>query len=162
MYTSEALNDSHRLTTFDCGKPELNLWLSESARHASIMGTCKTTVWHDGDDVVLAYYGLAAHVIERASLSSSLRTGSPAQIPSILLARLARDKTLQGQGLGSVLLADCFRKIHTVSESMGVRFVVVDAIDESAAAFYRANGFKNTPVPFRLVRKMSSIIADLT
>jgi hypothetical protein len=45
---------------------------------------------------------------------------------------------------------------------VGVRFVVVDAIDDHAAGFYRAHGFK--PVsddPHRLVRKASSIAADL-
>lgn len=159
-YTAEALRHDHDLRSFDCGKPELDLWLRASALEAAAKNTCKTFVWHDSGAMV-AYYGLAAHVIEREQLSRSQGHGSPQQIPAVLIARLALDKTLQGQGLGSVLLADCLVRIAATVENVGMRFVVVDAIDEQAAAYYRAHGFVNTPAPHRMVRKMSSVLADV-
>jgi GNAT superfamily N-acetyltransferase len=161
VYLSEALNERHRLTTFDCGKPELDMWLRESARHAQAMRTCSTTVWHDGNDAVVAYYGLAAHVIEREKLSNRLARGNPERIPAMLLARLALDRSIQGSGLGSVLLAEALEKILAASQNVAVRFVVVDAIDEQAAKFYQKHGFRETPVSHRLVRKVSDIEADL-
>ena len=159
-YLAEALRRDHDLRAFDCGKPELDLWLRASSLEAAAKNTCKTFVWHD-DGAVIAYYGLAAHVIERENLSRSQGHGSPQQIPAVLIARLALDKTLHGRGLGSVLLADCLVRIAATAENVGMRFVVVDAIDDQAAAYYRAHGFSDTPTPHRLVRKMSSVLADI-
>jgi GNAT superfamily N-acetyltransferase len=161
-FFTEALNDEHRLTAFDCGKPELDLWLRDSARHAEAHRTCRTFVWHAGDGVVLAYFSLAAHLLERDVLSKSLGRGAPAQIPAVLLARLALDKTLQGQDLGGVLLFDALSRAISAGTHIGVRFVAVDAVDDTAAAFYQAHGFKPVPADsHRLVRKATSITADL-
>lgn len=41
---SESLMDHHRLTEFDCGKPELNLWMQNRGRQAERLRTSKTTV----------------------------------------------------------------------------------------------------------------------
>jgi len=164
-FVTEALADGHRLTSFDCGKPELDLWLRDSARHAEAHRTSRTFVWHEGDGVLVAYFSLAAHLIERETLSKKLSHGAPAQIPAVLLARLALDKTLHGRGLGGVLLADALAYAVTAGRHVGVRFVVVDvidAIDDQAAAFYQAHGFTSVPGDAqRLVRKLSSIAADL-
>jgi GNAT superfamily N-acetyltransferase len=160
-YQSEVLDERHRLTTFECGKPELDLWLRESARHAQAMRTCTTTVWQSGDGVVVAYYGLSAPVIEKQRLSRSIARGNPERIPATLIGRLALDRSLQGNGLGGALLADALEKILLASRAIAVRFVVVDAIDEDAAKFYQKHGFKETPVLNRLVRKMSDVEADL-
>jgi GNAT superfamily N-acetyltransferase len=161
-FHTQALADYHRLTAFDCGKPELDLWLRDSARHAESHRTCRTFIWHRGDNVVVAYFSLAAHLIERRTLPKKLAHGSPNQIPAVLLARLALDKTLHGQGLGGVLLSDALSRAITAGTHLGVRFVIVDAIDDQTAAFYRAYAF--TPIPddpHRLVHKASSIAADL-
>lgn len=162
MFVTQALGDQHQVARFDCGKPELDQWLHDSARHAERHRTSRTFVWHTGDNLVVAYYSLAAHLIERTVLPRGLAHGAPTQIPAVLLARLALDKTLHGQGLGGVLLADALGRAVDAGLRIGVRFVVVDAIDDQAAGFYRAHGFKPVPHdPYRLVRKASSIAADL-
>lgn len=157
---SESLIDHHQLAEFDCGKPELNLWLHNSALQAQRLRTCKTTVWHTGDDTVLGYHGLVAHVIQRDDLSKKVGRGSPDQIPAMLLARLALDQSLQGQRYGSVLLADALAKVVEASDLVAARFVVVDAIDSQAEGFYAKHGFVETPVAGRMVRKISDIVAD--
>ncbi len=161
-FVTESLNDRHRLTAFGCGKPELDLWLRDSACHAEAHRTCRSFVWHTGDSVVVAYFSLAAHLIERDMPSRSLGHEAPSQMPAVLLARLALDRTLHGHRLGGALLADALARAVAAGRNVGVRFVVADAIDDHAAAFYRAHGF--TPVPDdrqRLVRKASAIAADL-
>lgn len=161
-FVAEALNQGHRLTAFDCGKPELNRWLHDSAHHAESHRTSRTFVWHAGDRVVVACYSLAAHLLERDTLPKRLGRGAPAQIPAVLLARLAVDKTLHGKRLGGRLLTEALFRAVLAGRQVGVRFVVVVAIDEQAAGFYRAHGF--TPLPddgHRLVRKASSIAANI-
>ena len=162
VYLSEPLNERHLLNAFDCGKPELNLWLHNSAQHAQRMGTCRTTVWTEGSDAVVGYFGLAAHVIQREQLSDKIGRGSPDQIPAVLIARLALDVSLQGSGLGGALLANALETVLTASKNIAIRFAVVDAIDGEAAKFYQKHGFSPTPVEGRLVRKLSSIEADFS
>lgn len=123
--------------------------------------TAQTFVWHDGDGVVLAYYSLTAHLLQRDELPHRLGRGGPRQIPAVLLARLALDGSLHGQGLGGALLADALRRVVAATETVAARFVVVDAIDERAAAFYEHHGFRRLPQTSRLVAKVADIGAAL-
>jgi GNAT superfamily N-acetyltransferase len=162
VYHSEHLAEAHDLSRFDSGQPALDAWLRDSAKGAQARRVGRTFVWHGGDKVAVAYYTLAAHVIERASLPRSVGRGSPDQIPAILLARLALDKLLHGQGLGGALLAEALARAAIAAENVGARFAVVDAIDEPPARFYEHHGFRRVPDTMRLVQKMSDIAAAVT
>ncbi|MFG2950837.1 GNAT family N-acetyltransferase [Streptomyces adustus] len=162
MYESESLNARHLLEMFDCGQDPLNNWLVSSAMHCQNNHTASTFVWHTpGDRQVLAYYSLAGHLIEKQELPPKLGRGSPEQMPAVLLARLAIDKTLQGQGLGGVLLAEALGQTVAAVQRVAARFVMVDAIDEKAAAFYARYGFERIPGEMRMYRKISAIEKDL-
>ncbi len=161
-FIAEAFSATHETATFDCGKPELDMWLRESAAHAESNRTCRRFVWcKTGEREVVAYYSLAAHLLQRDEIGKIGR-GSPRAIPAVLLARLALDRVWQGQQLGGVLLADALARAVVAGDSAGARFVAVDAIDDAAVKFYIKHGFAQVPGdPHRLVRKMSSIAADL-
>ena len=80
----------------------------------------------------------------------------------VLLARLAVDHREQGQGLGSLLLSEALRRALLAGEAAAARLVVVDALDERAATFYRRHGFVGAPGhPLRLYRRMKDIRASL-
>jgi GNAT superfamily N-acetyltransferase len=160
---SEALNDSHILTSFDSGNESLNSWLRSSAHRAQAQATGRTFVWHEGDDVVVAYFTLAAHMIHRDGLARSAARSLPASIPAILLAKLALDRGYHGQRLGGQLLIDALSRAVQAGRLVASRYVVVDAIDEAAKNFYVKYGFKELPngVPMRLVRPLQDIAADL-
>lgn len=156
-FVSECLTPGHDLECFRCGIPQLDDWLQRSAHHAEAMNTARTFVWHRGDRMVIAYFTLAAHLIARAKVPKRVGRGSPDVIPAILLARLALDQTLHGQGLGGELLWDALERARTASRLAGARLVVVDAIDEAAASFYEHHGFRRIPDTRRLVQKLSDI-----
>jgi GNAT superfamily N-acetyltransferase len=161
-YDSQPLSEHHHLGAFDCGKAELNTWLSSSAIHCNRNNTARTFVWTaEQDSSVVAYYSLTAHVVEKSTLPSKLGRGSPDQSPAVLLARLALDKTLHGQRLGGVLLADALEQVARAVQTVAARFVLVDSIDEEAAGFYEYFGFKRIPGDTRLYRKVSDILAAL-
>ena len=61
----------------------------------------------------------------------------PDPVPVVLLARLALDRTEQRKALGGHLLVDALRRCVRGGREFGARAVVVDAIDDQAAAFYR-------------------------
>ncbi|MGI8729989.1 MAG: hypothetical protein ACR2LK_08380 [Solirubrobacteraceae bacterium] len=59
--------------------------------------------------------------------------------------------------MGHELLLHALRTISAAARHAGGRIIVVDAIDEAAAAFYRAHDFRPIPGdPLRLVIKLST------
>lgn len=161
-FVSERLAIHHDLTRFHSGVDALDRWLMDHATHAQSMRTAQTFVWHEGDGPVVGYYSLAAHLVVRAELPQKVGRGSPASIPAVLLARLALDATLHGEGLGGELLWDALIRALAASDIAAARLVVVDAINPPAAAFYQHHGFTTVPDnPHRLVQKLSDIAAAL-
>ena len=161
-YRSELLGDHHRLDEFSSSNRELDGWLIQHAHHAAAMNTGRTFVWHIGDDRVVAYFTLAAHRVQRSHVAKRVGRGSPAEIPAVLLARLALDSSLQGQGLGGELLWDALTRAVAAGTIAAARLVVVDAIDDNAAEFYQHHGFVPSPDdPHHLVQKLSDIAKAL-
>ena len=60
-------------------------------------------------------------------------------VPAVHMGRLAVDQGFKGKGLGAALLADALRR--AASADIAAYAFVVDAKDESAAAFYAHHGF---------------------
>lgn len=161
-YRSEHLSADHDVESFDSGRDPLDTWLRRAARHAEAANTGRTFVWTEpGSVVVVGYFTLAAHLVRRADVPKGVGHGSPDAIPTILLARLALDRSLQGGGLGAQLLLDALERAVEASARAAARLVVVDAVDEQAAAFYRRYGFRPCPDPRRLVRKVSEVATAL-
>lgn len=108
---------------------------------------------------VAGYFSLTTGSIRPDEAPKRYARGMPRYpIPTILLARLAIDQRRQGKRLGSRLLAEALRLAVAASDAAAARLVVVDAIDERAAEFYRDRGFIDVPEnPRRLYRKISDI-----
>lgn len=152
----------HGLGGFSSGQPALDGWLRTSALHAQAMRTARTFVWHRGDRAVLAFFSLAAHLVRRSEVPKRVGHGSPEALPAILLARLALDVRLHGEGLGGELLWDALSHSVAAADAAGARVVVVDAIDEVATSFYAHFGFRAASgQPLRLFQKVSDIEAAL-
>jgi len=140
----EHLTTQHDVSAFDCGKPDLNDWLARQARQSD--GKSARTYVVASDLRVVAYYCLAAGAVIRGELPNArLRRNLPAQVPVIVLGRLAVDSKFSSRGLGKGLLKDALLRSLTVSETVGARAVLVHAIDEDAAGFYRKFGFLTFP-----------------
>ena len=132
----EALSETHHLEEFDSGVQELDQWLRRSARVASAAGTAATYVLCRGQRVV-GYYALAMSSVGHETAPSRLRRGMPDPVPVVLLARLAIDRSEQGQRLGGHLLVDALRRCVGGGREFGARAVVVDAMSAEAAEFHR-------------------------
>lgn len=155
-----ALSDSDDLDQLDSGVPALDHWLRRSARVAAAAGTGATYVLRRGDRVV-GYYALAMSAVVHAQAPSRLRRGMPDPIPLVLLARLAIDRSEHGHRLGGYLLVDALRRCVRGGREFGARAVVVDAIDDAAAEFYRHFDFHDLD-DRRLWRRLSDIAAALS
>lgn len=160
----EALDPQrHVLHAFDCGEPDLDAWLRDHAGGSEARRVTRTFVWcRAGDDAVVGYYSLTGHRLVRDDLPRGIGHGSPTEIPAVLLARLALDRRLVGHGLGGALLADAMERVVATTTLVAARFVVVDALHDTAATFYEHYGFRRIPGTLRLVQKISDVAAALT
>jgi len=156
---AELLVSSHDLDHFASGVAELDRWLRHTARVAAAAGTAATYVVARGRRVV-GYYALAMSAVLHEHATSRLRRGMPDPVPVVLLARLAVDRAEQGQHLGGHLLVDAMGRCVRGGREFGARAVVVDALDDRAAAFYRHFGFHDLDGR-RLWRRMADIATAL-
>ena len=95
---------------------------------------------------MVAYYALSAGAVAASQATGNVKRNMPDPIPVLVLARLAIDRRCQAQGLGKALLKDAVQRAMRVARDVGVRALLVHAIDASAEAFYLKHGFSASPV----------------
>lgn len=143
----ELLTKDHRHEGFDCGKAALNDWLLRRALANQATGTSRTWVVTDGPrGRVVAYYASSTASVLRAAAPKALSRNQPAELPAILLGRMAVDSDHGGRGLGATLLKHFMLKAIEVAGNIGVRVVLVHAKDDNAKRFYEHHGFVSSPI----------------
>jgi len=157
----EPLADHHELRDFDSGEPSLDDWLKRRARANQVSGASRTYVVSH-DKRVIAYYVLASGAVTVATAAGRFRRNMPDPIPVAVLARLAVDRTWQGEGIGRALLRDAARRVTNAADAIGIRGIVVHAISDEAKRFYLALGFDSSPgEPMTLMVTLRDIRAVL-
>lgn len=159
----EPLAARHQREAFDCGEETLNRYLRQYASQHQKKNIGRVYVAIEpGESRVLGYYTLAngSVAFESAPRAKGLPREYP--IPVILLARLAIDRTTQGQGLGATLLFDALKRAAEVSQVSAAYAVIVDALHERAKEFYLHYHFEESlDDPMRLFLPMHDIRALL-
>jgi GNAT superfamily N-acetyltransferase len=156
----EPLRDDHDVSAFSCGKPALDNWLRHRAKSNQRLGFTAVVVVHD-TLLVAGYYGLAPSSLDRSHLPRPIRTGQPPDpIPCLLLAQLATDLAYVGQGVGKGLLRHAFRRCLAAAKLIGGRVLVVHAVDEEAAEFWRRRGFVPSKTQPMLMFQAMTAIAE--
>lgn len=147
----ELLTAAHDVSIFDCGTPALDEWLKRRALGNQGSGASRTYVVCRGQAVV-GYYALAAGSIAHAEVPGRIRRNMPDPVPMMVLGRLAVDRSVRGQGLGAGLLKDATLRVMQAADIVGIRGILVDAIDDTARSFYERFGFRrSTTFPLKLV-----------
>ncbi|MCA1847247.1 MAG: GNAT family N-acetyltransferase [Actinobacteria bacterium] len=157
----ERLHADHDVGSFNSGNTELDGWLQRHALAAQQMDSARTFLVLE-DRRIVGYFSLTMGSVRREEAPRRLVRGMPGYpVGMVLLARLAVDEGERGKGRGALLLAEALRKALAAGDAAAARLVVVDAIDEPAASFYRHHGFVPAPdLPLRLYRRMSDIGAS--
>ena len=160
----ELLQKHHRTEEFDCQKHQsLNDWLKRFALTSQQSEASRTYVVHR-DNRVIGYYSLCAGSVSKAEATGRVAKGQPNYpISVILLARLAIDRREQGRKLGAALLKDALHRCSQAADIIGVRAVLVHAIDADAKNFYNHFGFGECPVDsLHLMLLMKDLRASLS
>jgi len=136
---ARALEASDELAAFSSGSADLDLWFEKYAlgNHRSGMTKVFVSTSSTEPNRVLGFYALATGGVEPSKMPTRVLKGIPKhEVPVIILARLATDQTVQGQGLGKALMVDAFRRIARITEDVGIRALLIHAKDQAARDFY--------------------------
>ncbi len=162
----EELGPDHDRSAFSCGRASLDEFLKQYAGQNQKTGVSRTFVaLQPGEKLVCGYYSLAAGSVNLEALTDEQRKRLPKYpVPVAHLGRLAVDKSVQGQGLGSFLLLDALCRIDRVDRSIGIHAVEVVAIDDAAKRFYLKYGFtelRDDPhhlfISLKMIRKLGLV-----
>jgi GNAT superfamily N-acetyltransferase len=157
----EPLSESHDRAGFTCGVESLDRYLKQQAGQDVKRKANAVFVLVDpsSPEEVLGYYTLCATALPQGDVPEAARRHVPRYplVSATLVGRLAVAQARQAQRLGAVLLADAVRRAYASASTVGSSMLVVDALDERAAAFYAANGFVRLPESLRLVLPMRVI-----
>ena len=142
----EHLGRIHDLSCFDSGVHEsLNIWLKKYALQNQASVSARTYVVHR-NNLVVGYYSISAGSIDKESATPRVAQGLARQpVPIALIGRLAVHQDEQGAGLGAALLKDSLSRIDVAADIVGIRAVLVHAIDQRARAFYARFDFEPCP-----------------
>ena len=156
------LTENSLIVDFDCGEDSLNRWLVEKAWKNHVAGNSKTYVVNDGERVV-AYYSLHVGSVYHELLSAADKRNSPDPVPAIVIGRLAVDLKHQGKGIATYLIQFIYSQVLLLSEKVGAKLLIVNAIDADVVDFYVNLGFKASKIePLLLLLSVSKLKASLT
>jgi GNAT superfamily N-acetyltransferase len=169
LWHEEPISRGHPRGVFDCGDADLNTYLHKFARQNHESGGAKTFLAID--DVsgrVLGFYSVAPAVAEYERTPEGVRLGLPRHaVPGFRLARLATDRSAQGNGLGGQLLLAAGKRCLRVAAEVGGVALHIDAKNERVAAWYASFGAQRllgetiaTQIP--MVLPLKTIAAVLT
>ena len=137
----------HDRAAFSCGVAALDDWFHQRAGQDEKRNVARVFVAIDDQYGIVGFYSLSSFTLSILDLPPENAKHLPRYdvIPAALIGRLARDERVRGQGVGDLLLADAVRRVIGASGSLAVFAIVVEAIDEKAAVFYRDFGFASFP-----------------
>lgn len=157
----EALAARHRRERFTCGVESLDRYFQAQAgqdvrRKANAVFVL---IGLEPPEVPLGFYTLCATALPPGDVPEAARRHLPRYplVSATLIGRLAVSLSRQGEGFGAILLADAVRRAYASADSVGSSMLVVDALNDRAAAFYAASGFLLLPNSRRLILPMQTV-----
>jgi len=140
----QALSKELDKKNFECGQVLLDNYIRKQAKQDVSRDLSACFVLVDDQLIAKGYYTLSASSINRDDFPDELRKKLPPayiDLPTILLGRLAIEKSIQGKGYGEIMLYDALKRSLEISQRLGSLAVIVEPIDEKAKSFYASYGF---------------------
>lgn len=148
---STVLEKNHNRKNFSCGIDELDNYLKQYANQDIKKRLAVCYVIADQNNDVIGYYTLSSNSIDLSDIPEDLaKSLRYAEIPVVIIGRLAIHQDYQGNKLGQSLLIDALKRIVEISALVGNHAVIVDPINDTATKFYSKLGF----IPLKASKRM--------
>ena len=141
LFQIAPLEKRHDRTRFHSGSEPLDRYFRDHVMQDIRRRITACFLALTGEQWIAGFYTLASASVLLSDLPASLSRKLPRypSVPAIRLGRLAVDRNFKGRGLGGALLAEALER--ALRAEIAAYALVVDAKDESAAAFYQHHGF---------------------
>lgn len=162
--------DKHDRATFSSGVGPVDNFLQKTAGKLMKGGTARTFVVVGSNqhaEEILGFYSINAHSVNYHDLPNRYRRYAlpGGSVPAAFIGMMGVAQTVQGQGLGSLLLADALKGAHLASLKVGTAVVLLDVLDcgnpkavEQRQRWYEGYGFQALPsAPLRMFLPMATI-----
>lgn len=129
----------HDRAGFSCGVDRLNNYLKLSAKKQQKDDMTRVyVVVESGETAILGYHAINLGMMNVDELSKRPR-GSPdhGELPILFLGQVAVSRSVQGQGIGSILMHHVFLKASTVAEQAGCYAIVLDVMSDGSDVDFR-------------------------
>jgi ribosomal protein S18 acetylase RimI-like enzyme len=146
-------------SAFSCGNDRIDFYFRQTVSQDVRRGYARCYLIVESDsETVAGFYTLSSTSVPLTALPPQTVKKLPRYptVPAMLIGWLGRDARFRGLRIGERLLGDAVKR--AVYSPAGAFALVADAIDETAAAFYRDNHF--TPLlnsPNRLYLPLSNL-----
>jgi GNAT superfamily N-acetyltransferase len=154
------IGKQHDRASFDCGDPDLNLYLQKFARQNHESGGAKCFIAAPSDEParILGFYTLSPVSIEYSRTPAIAKKGlARDDVPVFRLGRLAIDKTMQARGLGGALLLRAADRCIRVAQDVGGVALIIDAKTDRAARWHESYGaLRMNDAPLSLVLPLAT------
>jgi hypothetical protein len=133
------LDRQHVLGAFSCGETRIDNWLKHHAwkdqKAGKIRVYCAT---YPGAQDVIGYYSLTftAWEFDRSREVVEPKHDEPLPLPAIYLPRVGVCVSEAGQGIGTQLIIDAFKKSVAIADLAAVTTLTLHAIHAERAAWY--------------------------
>jgi len=157
-YRIEPLASNHERAAFSCGIPELDNYIRQQAGQDLKRKLAAVFVLAADNHAIAGFYTLSARSILSSELPPEIGKKLPRYpLPVTLIGRMAVSRSLQGQGMGEILLFDALHRASRSSHQVASWAVVVDT-KAGARDFYLNHDFLPLPdQPDRLFLPMRAI-----
>jgi ribosomal protein S18 acetylase RimI-like enzyme len=139
----ELLSSAHDRSEFHCGEDALDRYFQTQATQDIRRRIANCFVVLEGaTGRVAAYFSLSASSISVVNLPPEVTKRLPRYptLPAVRVGRLAVSLQFQGRGLGAMMLGEA--ALRAMRAEAAAFTLLVDAKNDSAAAFYRRHGFR--------------------
>lgn len=122
----------HDRAAFSCGVPQIDNYLKLTAKKGSKADIVRIWVIIDENNNIVGFYGINMHAIQVDEMPASyakkaMRHGV---LPAAFIAMIGVDKKQQGNGIGSVLVADALSRIGRISDDIGTCAILLDVFND--------------------------------
>jgi GNAT superfamily N-acetyltransferase len=135
----------HDREGFECGVPALDAYIRRFAEQHRRRGISSVFVLTDSAKPghILGYYTLSAAEVDVGRITEEDRKKLPRfPVPCFRMGRLACRSDQRGRGLGKLLVGCAVDRCLKALQQVAAYALIVDAKDDSSAAFYVHFGFK--------------------
>ena len=155
----EPLTREHDRKLFDCADESVNQFLREKALQEQERDLSRTMVLagsQDNPNRIIGYHTLVMSQVRQEEIPND-RPKITRSIPVILLGQVGIDAEFQGQGLGDLMSMDAQARLDEISQTIGIRALMLDARNQQLAGWYEKHDFVRFPNSFRMFKSIQSI-----